>query len=187
VRAHGDALYCELQNISHMKPSLLIGNREIETRFKYLLRTCLTFVKTWDEVAPDVQRMYAKYKPAQEASIEYVNSCQHQFDINGTPYRMSVSEDYQKPAGSRAEMKKATSIKLIHHINSKVTEPPKIIMFRWAQYKATVNEVGYGQSQLLVMSVLPTEATISGKHPIKLLAAPSGITHHQYKKWPYRC
>jgi hypothetical protein len=30
VRAQGDALFCELQNISHMKPSLLIGNMDIE-------------------------------------------------------------------------------------------------------------------------------------------------------------
>ncbi len=138
VRAQGDALFYELQNISRMKPSLLIGNREIEARFKHLLRTRLTFVKTWDEVAPDVQRMYAKCKPAQEASVEYVDSCQHQFDINGTPYQMSISEDYQKPVGSRTEMKRATSIKLINRINSKVKEPPKIIMFCWAQYEATV-------------------------------------------------
>jgi hypothetical protein len=82
VRAKGDALFCELQNILRMKPSLLIGNRDIKTRCKYLLWTCLIFVKTWDKVAPDVQRMYAKCKPAQEASIEYINSCQHQFDIN---------------------------------------------------------------------------------------------------------
>jgi hypothetical protein len=72
-------------------------------------------------------------------------------------------------------MKKATSIKLIHHINSKVKEPPKMIMFCWARYEATVNGVGYGQSQLLVMSVLPSEATFFGKLPIKLLAAPSGL------------
>ena len=110
-----------------MKSSLLIGNMEIEARFKHLLRTCLTFVKTWDEVAPDVQWMYAKCKPAQEAFIKYVDSCQHQFDINGTPYQMSISEDYQKPVGSRAEMKQATSMKLIHRINSKVKEPPKLI------------------------------------------------------------
>jgi hypothetical protein len=70
VRAQGDALFCELQNLSCMKPSLLIGNMEIEARFKHLLRTCLTFVKTWDEVAPDVQWMYAKCKPTQEASIK---------------------------------------------------------------------------------------------------------------------
>jgi hypothetical protein len=82
VRAQGDALFCELQNISRMKPSLLIGNMEIEARFKHLLWACLTFVKTWDEVVPDVQQMYAKCKLAQEASIEYVDSCQHQFDIN---------------------------------------------------------------------------------------------------------
>ncbi len=81
-------------------------------------------------------------------------------------------------------MKQATSIKLIHRINSKVKKPPKIIMFRWAQYEATVNEVGYGQSQLLVMSDLPTEATIIGKHPIKLPAAPSGITHLNTRNGP---
>ena len=184
VRAQGDALFCELQNISRMKPSLLIGNGEIEARFKHLLRTCLTFVRTWVEVAPDVQRMYAKCKPAQEASIEYVDSCQHQFDINGTPYQMSISEDYQKPVGSRAEMKRATSMKLIHRINSKVKEPPKLIMFRWAQYEATVNGVGYGQSQLLVMSDLPTMATVIGKHPIEMLAAPSGITYLNTRNGP---
>ncbi len=64
VRAQGDALFCEFQNISRMKPSLLIGNREIEARFKHPLWTCLTFAKTWDKVAPDVQWMYAKCKPA---------------------------------------------------------------------------------------------------------------------------
>ncbi len=90
---------------------------------------------------------------------------------------MSISEDHQKPVGSRAEMKKATYIKLMHRINSKVKEPPKMIMFHWAQYEATVNGVGYGQLQLLVISDLPSEATIFGKHPIELLAAPSGITH----------
>ncbi len=99
---------------------------------------------------------------------------------------MSISEDYQKPVGSRAEMKKATSIKLIHRINSKVKEPPKMIMLPWAQYEATVNGVGYGQSQLFVMSDLPSEATIFvfGKHPIKLLAAPSGITHLNTRNGP---
>jgi len=97
--------------------------------------------------------MYAKCKPAQEASIEYVNSSQHQFDINGTPYRMSISEDYQKPVGSRAEMKKATSIKLIHRINSKVKEPPKMIMFRWAQYEATVNGVGMVSHNYLLCQI----------------------------------
>ena len=128
--------------------------------------------------------MYTKCKPAQEAYIQYVNSSQHQFDINGTPYRMSISEDYQKPVGSRAEMKKATSIKLIHHINSKVKELPKMIMICWAQYEATVNGVGYGQSQLLIMSDLPSEAMIFGKHPIELLAAPSGITHLNTRNGP---
>ncbi len=67
-------MFCELQNISCMKPSLLIGNMEIEARFKHLLWTCLTFVKTWDKVAPDVQRMYAKCKPAQEVLEEEVQT-----------------------------------------------------------------------------------------------------------------
>ncbi len=128
--------------------------------------------------------MYAKCKPAQEASIKYVDSCQHQFDINGTPHQMSISEDYQKPVGSRAEMIQATTMKLIHCINSKVKEPPKLIMFCCAQYEATVNGVGYGQSQLLVMSDPPTKAIIIGKHLIKMLAAPSGITHLNTRNGP---
>jgi hypothetical protein len=57
-------------------------------------------------------------------------------------------------------------------------------MFCWAQYEATVNGVGYGQSQLLVMSDFPTKATIIGKHPIKMLAAPSGITHLNTRNGP---
>ncbi len=97
---------------------------------------------------------------------------------------MSISEDYQKPVGSRAVMKRATSMKLIHHINSKVKEPPKLIMFCRAQYEATVNGVGYGQSQLLVMSDLPTKATIIKKHPIEMLAAASGSTHLNTRNGP---
>ncbi len=31
---------------------------------------------------------------------------------------MSISEDYQKPVGSRTEMKRATSMKLIHRIRA---------------------------------------------------------------------
>jgi len=57
-------------------------------------------------------------------------------------------------------------------------------MFRWAQYEATINGVGYGQSQLLVMSDLPTMATIIGKHPIEMLAAPSGITYLNTRNGP---
>jgi hypothetical protein len=82
-------------------------------------------------------------------------------------------------------MKRATSMKLIHCINSKVKEPPKLTMFCWAQNEATVNGVGYGQSQLLVMSDLPTKATIIGKHPIKMIAAPSGITHLNTRNCPF--
>jgi len=34
------------------------------------------------------------------------------------------------------------------------------------------------------MSDLPSEATIFGKHPIKVLAAPSGITHLNTRNGP---
>jgi hypothetical protein len=80
IRVHGDPEFCEIQNISRMSPSLLKGNVGLEYQFKSLCSTCLTFMENWDDVLPDVIRMYDRYKPAQEASEEYVNACQRQFN-----------------------------------------------------------------------------------------------------------
>jgi hypothetical protein len=74
VRAHGDPEFCKIQNISRMSPSRLKGNIGLEYQFKSLCSTCLTFMENWDDVPPDVIRMYARRKPAQEASEEYVNA-----------------------------------------------------------------------------------------------------------------
>jgi hypothetical protein len=83
---------------------MLMGNGGLEYQFKSLCSTCLTFMEKWDDVPPDVIRMYARRKPAQEASEEYVNACQRQFDNSGTQYCICHSVDSQGPVGSRAEM-----------------------------------------------------------------------------------
>ncbi len=74
VRAHGDPEFCKIQNVSRMSPSLLKGNVGLEYQVKSLFSTCLTFMENWDDVSPDVIRMYARRKPAQEALEEYLTA-----------------------------------------------------------------------------------------------------------------
>ncbi len=177
VRAHGDPDFCQIQNISRMSPSLLKGNVGLEYQFKSLCSTCLTFMENWDGVPPDAIRMYARRKPAQEASEEYVNACQRQFDTSGTQYCICHSVDSQGPVGSRAERSQAMpNSPIVRYLNGKLREPQKLIMFIGAKFEATVNGKGFNQSQLLVMCEIPNRETIRGKLQIELFAAPSART-----------
>ena len=178
VRAHGDPDFCQIQNISRMSPSLLKGNVGLEYQFKSLCSTCLTFMENWDSVPPDAIRMYARRKPAQEASEEYVNACQRQFDNSGTQYCICHSVDSQGPVGSRAERSQAMpNSPIVRYLNGKLREPQKLIMFVGAKFEATVNGKGFNQSQLLVMCEIPNGETIRGKLQIELFAAPLGVSH----------
>jgi hypothetical protein len=161
-----------------MSPSLLKGNIGLEYQFKSLCTTCLTFMENWDDVPPDVIRMYARRKPAQEASEEYVNACQHQFDNSGTQYCICNSVDSQGPVGSQAEMSQAMSNSpIVCYLNGKLREPQKLIMFVGTKFEAMVNGKGFNQSQLLVMCKIPNQDTIRGKLQIELFAAPLGVSH----------
>jgi hypothetical protein len=84
--------------------------------------------------------MYARCKPAQEASEEYVNACQHHFNNLGTQYCICHSVDSQGPVGSRAERSQAMSNSpIVCYLNGKLRESQKLIMFVGTKFEATVN------------------------------------------------
>jgi hypothetical protein len=88
--------------------------------------------------------MYDRRKPAQEASQEYVNACQRQFDISGTQYIICNSVDSQGSLGSQAEMSLVMpNSPIVHYLNNKIREPQKLIMFVGAKYEVTVNGEGF--------------------------------------------
>jgi hypothetical protein len=122
--------------------------------------------------------MYARRKPAQEASEEYVNACQRQFDNLGTQYCICHSVDSQGPVGLWAERSQAMpNSPIVRYLNGKLREPQKLIMFVGAKFEAMVNGKGFNQSQLLVMCEIPNWDTIQGKLQIELFAAPLGLSH----------
>ena len=178
VRAHGDPKFCQIQNITRTSASLLKGNKKLENEFKTLCRRELTFVGSWDKVEADAIRMYARRKPAQEASEEYISACKRQFDNSGIQYVICYSIDSQGPIGSRAELLPASpDSAIVHYLNAKLREPRKLIFFVGAKFEATVNGDGFNQSQLLVMCEIPSQETVTRKLQIELLAAPSGVSY----------
>ena len=143
-----------------MSPSELTDNAALEEEFKRLASQCLTFVDDWSHaiITPEVQRMYARCKPAVDASNDYVCSCRAQFESDGTVNTMCHSRDEQKRVGSQAEFVRAQSQVLIGTMNTKLREPPVLLFWAGALFEATVNKEGsFNYSQLLLMLDVPTE------------------------------
>jgi predicted GIY-YIG superfamily endonuclease len=165
-----------------MSPYLLQGNKDLELEFKQNAGNNLTFVDNWESDIIDVtvQRIYSKRKPAHEASIEYVEACRRQFQRDGTNHIVRHSEDTQIAIGSLTDPTGTTNLSLINKLNTKVKEASKLVFFHGAMFEATINVKGkhsFSQSQPLIMLEVSTKNTISAWGPIKLLAAPSGVTH----------
>ena len=96
VRAAGDFWFQKLQDLTRICPNSLKRNEKAYKRkFRKLALKCLTFVSSWDNsiINHDVQRMYSRCKPAQEASNEYVDACKIQFLQEGKHFVVSNSDD----------------------------------------------------------------------------------------------
>ena len=182
VRAHRDPAFQRIQALTRMPPSELLGTPGLEEEFKQLLRDNMTFVDGWDDerITADTQRMYARRIPAYEASNEYVQSCQHRFESDGTPFVTSTSVDLKRTADTRAEfvpVLQEHDTAIISALNHGVREPEKLLFWRGAQFEATVNDEDFSQSQLLLMLDVPSSEMIRMKTPIHLMAAPPGINY----------
>jgi hypothetical protein len=109
MRAHGDPDFCEIQNVTCMSSFQLKGNVDQNARFKSLCWSLVSFIESWDDVLPDVTRMCAWHKLAQEALEEHVNACRRQSDTSETQYIICYYVDLQGHIGSQAEMSQAMS------------------------------------------------------------------------------
>ncbi|KAL7539846.1 hypothetical protein ACHAXR_009663, partial [Thalassiosira sp. AJA248-18] len=176
VRAAQDPTYQRIQDLTRMSPRLLQSDPVYETEFKNLIEHNFQFVPTWDSVPPDVTRMYPKRMPAAEASHEYVESCQKNFERDGTPFSFSVAKDLERVVDTNGEFVTATSPVIKSAINRAMKEPRKLLFWKGAVYHATINGEGYNQSQILVMLDVPTNEDIELKKPLKLFASPGGLT-----------
>jgi predicted GIY-YIG superfamily endonuclease len=179
VRAHGDPVLQRIQDITRMSPTKLLENPELEVEFKSKAKACFRSARDWQDpiITPNVQRMYSLRKPTQEAQDEYVSSSICQFDANNVHYALSRSTDIQRAVGSRAEFVPMTSRKLLNRINKEIKEPPRLLFWEGAMFEATRNGDGYNNAQLLLMIEVPSEATVRAKAPIKVIAAPAGVSY----------
>ena len=121
--------------------------------------------------------MYAKRKPAKEASDEYISSCLSSFARTQQHHAVSYAEDWSKVADSHASFQRNANETVTDYLNSKVREPPRLLFWKGAKFEATVNTSKYNQSQLMVMVDVPSEETIRQKSPISLMVAPPGVTY----------
>lgn len=179
VRAHDDVDFQRIQNITRMYPDRLRSDAALRKEFKHLVLNTLTFVDGFDapEITPNTQLMFARRVKAFEAASNYVQSLVTRFHQDGTNFRLCDSEDFQHRIGSRADYVPANSEQLIKSMNKNLKEPPRLLFFEGAQFEATINGQGFFQSQLLLMTRLPSEEQVRNKSPIQMFVSPMGIYH----------
>lgn len=179
VRSYGDEDFQTIQNITRMNPKVLLNDDAIKKDFYRLMSEKLTYVKNWNDPAIDhnVQRMYAKRRPVQEAAEEFIRSTKQNYDANSRPYSVRYSEDTQKIAASPGTFHPLHSMPLLNHMNTKLDEPAELLFFDGAMFEATTNGNNYSQSQLLLMRKMPQQHHIESFSPLELFAAPAGIQH----------
>ena len=187
VRASGDEGLQRLQNITRKNPSLLEQNEEENfEEFSSLCKSVLSWVPSMKHplITSKVQRMYARCKPAQEASEEYVRDLMEEFNENGIEHHLVVSHDLHHPVRTNHLDTPVTSEHIRTEMGRKMREPHKLLFFKGAMFESTVNVTGtssssgYSQSQLLLMVDLPSARDIQNKAPITLYACKPGVDNH---------
>ena len=81
-------------------------------------------------------------KPVQEASDEYVEACRRKFVMDGGNHVVCLSEDSQMTNTSLPDPVPTNNIQVINKLNTKVGEPPSLIFYHGALFKATDNDRG---------------------------------------------
>ena len=179
VRAHSDRNFQRIQELTRMSPKKLMSNIAFKEEFIRLFQSSFSFAPNFDHesITSNVQCMYARRMPAFEAASRYVNRCESQFNIDGTPYILNIAVDMQRIVHTHYDFSEATSDFMITALNHGAKEPKKLLFFEGALFEATLNGDGFNQSQLMLMVDLPTADMVGSKSPIKLYAAPPGVNY----------
>jgi hypothetical protein len=165
----------KIQQITRMNPSKIAGNVEIMEQFKQLMRDNVNFVNTMSDPKLDfnVQRMYSTRQSATAQADDYVTTCLKHLRREGIEFCVCPAQDHQKTAHSRADLKLTHNEEIQSHLDRKVREPRRLIFFDGATFEATVNGDGYSQSQILLMTKIPSQQDIEHGWDITLFAAPA--------------
>ena len=133
VLAAGDVDFQRLQDLTRMSPDLLKRNEKAwKCKFQKLALKCLTFISSWDDpiINHDVQRMYSRCKPAQDASNEYVEACRIQFSREGKNFVISASDDRYRQDRTRREYTSVRNSTVLGEMNRKLREPTTLLFLR---------------------------------------------------------
>ena len=160
-----------------MSPTVLNESEVHAKRFRQLVEECVTFLPSWEstEITPDFQRMYSRKKPANDALQKWTDQCITYLKDNDLPYEECESSDWERIEDSLSPWSNASSADFISALDHKSREPKKLLFYEGAMFESTTNTNCFGQSQLLIMTDLPSKDTIKKKEPIKLWAVNSGI------------
>ncbi len=163
-----------------MNPDQLIGNTDLEARFKTLVSETFQFVPCMSDpaIGPNHQRMYAKRRNAAAAAEEYVTTSAAHLELEGVRHRVVRSEDYQRTAHSNATFREATDRCLLSAINKNLREPASLLFYQGAFFESTVNSETYSYSQVLYMRDIPAEEDLrSWANIILWVKPPTGTTN----------
>jgi len=174
VRAAGDALFQELQDITRLSCKEIEEAPDIRQRFIQLVKTVFTHVVSFDDprIKPTMLRVFGKRSANRKEETRLISQMRAVHRPRGE-FLTATAEDLETTAdGSWVGASAVTS----HKLNRAVKEPMELAFFPLAVYEVTFNVSGkHSQSQLAVLREMPTEDQLKDHLPVKLLLAPNGV------------
>lgn len=135
----------------------------------------IKFVDSFSDptITPIFQRMYHRRKGAIEAMEMYVDQSMKSLRDKEIYFTVSSAIDMMKVKDSRGTLKPCGRDDISKFLDQKVREPRRLLFFKGCIFEATVNTENYSQSQLMLMTDVPSPKDIEKKVPLKLWAAPT--------------
>ena len=169
VRASKDAILREIQGYTRKHPIQLTQD-DIQ-RFRELIEKYCTFVRDWDDptLTPNMLRVFGRKSATTIAEQNLLLQARARY--TNVTYRHAVDEE----STAEGNWIKATA-RTSRTLSKKVKEPIILYFFPFAQYELTFNDPQgrFSQSQLAVLTSVPTQDHVDRFDPIDLMLAPEG-------------
>ena len=174
VRAASDANWQRIQEITRL-PFDELQQPHIKEEFFTLVTTHCTFVpNTSHRLYPSNPfHVYGKREPTLQEEKKKFEDMQA---TETEPYLISVAHDFERSIEGRyVPASKSTS----NYLNRKLKEPQKLFFYKHGRYQITYNNTvqEFSNSQLAVLTRLPTLEQVEKKEAIQLLVAPPGCRY----------
>ena len=180
VRAANDNRLQGIISIASMHPSEYTNDPDLLSRFRELVSESCTHVDSWSdpEITPSTFRLYGKKVPANEATTEFVENVRRNIDPN--LLRVKVSKDMEKNRFSHSDWERAGD-KTREVLDKKVKEPHVLVLFPGAVYEFTRNSDSFTQSQIGVLTELPSDDDLQNGRRFSMWLAPAGQRTIEYE------